>query len=135
MLYHRGSARDYEVWEDDFGAVSDDLVVPRTNKPPRHNSAPQALGAPSLTNSCDRSFGQDGWGPKDVLPYFKKTEDQERGPSTFHGVGGPLRVSDLRFVNPMATSFLKACKKMGLKENKDFNDWSVDQEGFGTFQV
>jgi len=97
MLYHRGSARDYEVWEDEYGA--------------------------------------DGWGPKDVLPYFKKTEDQERGPSTFHGVGGPLRVSDLRFINPMASSFLKACKMMDLKENKDFNDWSIDQEGFGTFQV
>src|SRR5215472_4791741 len=40
-----------------------------------------------------RDLGNTGWGYDDVLPYFKKSEDQERGPSEYHGVGGPLHVS------------------------------------------
>lgn len=70
-----------------------------------------------------------------MLPYFKRGEDQSRGRSTFHGVGGPLKVSDLRYVNPMVQSFLDACEMDGLALNEDFNDWSRDQEGFGKFQV
>mmetsp|Transcript_12654 Transcript_12654/g.38722 ORF Transcript_12654/g.38722 Transcript_12654/m.38722 type:complete len:614 (+) Transcript_12654:71-1912(+) len=97
MLYHRGSAHDYELWEDGFGA--------------------------------------DGWGPKDVLPYFKRSENNEHGSSTFHGGNGPLHVSDVRYLNPMSKAFLSACQESGFKSNTDFNDWSHDQEGFGPFQV
>src|SRR5262249_52384880 len=43
-----------------------------------------------------RDLGNPGWGYADVLPYFKKSEDQERGASEYHGAGGPLHVSDLR---------------------------------------
>ena len=43
-----------------------------------------------------RQLGNKGWGWKDVLPYFLKAENQERGKSEFHGVGGPLSVSDQR---------------------------------------
>lgn len=46
-----------------------------------------------------RDEGNEGWGYADVLPYFKKAENQERGPSEYHGVGGPLNVTDLRYVN------------------------------------
>ena len=46
-------------------------------------------------------MGNKGWSYKDVLPYFKKSEDQERGADEYHGVGGPLKVSDLRLRRPI----------------------------------
>ena len=46
------------------------------------------------------ALGADGWDYASVLPYFRRSEDQARGPSEHHGVGGPLSVEDLRFRNP-----------------------------------
>jgi choline dehydrogenase len=80
-----------------------------------------------------RDLGNSGWGYEDVLPYFKKSEDQERGASEYHGVAGPLHVSDLRTVNPLAEAFVKAGEEAGFERNPDFN--AATQEGFGLYQV
>lgn len=80
-----------------------------------------------------REEGNEGWGYTDVLPYFKKAENQERGPSEYHGVGGPLNVADLRYVNPLSRAFVEACKELGIPENNDFN--GAVNEGTGIYQT
>ncbi len=80
-----------------------------------------------------RSMGNDGWGYEDVLPYFKRAEDQQRGASAFHGVGGPLRVEDLRTVNPLSRVLVEAGVELGVPFNPDFN--GPQQEGVGFYQV
>jgi choline dehydrogenase len=80
-----------------------------------------------------RDLGNPGWGYADVLPYFRKSEDQERGASEYHGAGGPLRVSDLRSPNPLSEAFVEAAVQSGFTRNPDFNGSS--QEGFGLYQV
>ncbi len=77
--------------------------------------------------------GATGWSWEDVLPYFKRAEDQERGPDDFHGVGGPLTVSNLRDKSPMAERFLTATREMQIPDNDDFN--GPTQEGAGFYQV
>ena len=77
--------------------------------------------------------GADGWGWESVLPYFKKSEDQERGESELHGVGGPLSVSDLRYVDPMSKVFIEAREALNLSEVEDFN--SPERRGLGVYQV
>src|SRR5512138_1132278 len=74
-----------------------------------------------------------GWAYPDVLPFFKKAEDQARGASEFHGVGGPLHVGELRTVNPLSTAFVDACAAVGMARNEDFN--GAVQEGTGLYQV
>jgi choline dehydrogenase len=76
--------------------------------------------------------GKPGWSYADVLPYFKKSEDQERGASEFHGVGGPLKVSDLRLRRPIADHFIAGAKDIGIPFNEDYN--GAVQEGVGYFQ-
>lgn len=78
------------------------------------------------------SLGNKGWSYADVLPYFKKSEDQERGASEYHGVGGPLKVSDLRLRRPIADYFIAAAKDIGIPFNEDYN--GATQEGVGYFQ-
>ena len=77
--------------------------------------------------------GNAGWGYTDLLPAFMSLEDQQRGPSDFHGTGGGLTVSDLRTVNPLTHAFLDAAESAGFPRNDDFNDNT--QEGFGVYQV
>ena len=77
--------------------------------------------------------GAAGWGWNEVLPYFKKAEDQQRGLDTFHAVGGPLTVSDLRSPNPLSDIFLEAAAELQLPKNADFN--GAAQEGMGFYQV
>jgi choline dehydrogenase len=80
-----------------------------------------------------RRLGNDGWGFAEVLPYFKRAENCEQALSDGHGVGGPLNVAKLRYVNPLTLAFLDACEEIGLARNHDFN--GVQQEGVGLFQV
>jgi choline dehydrogenase len=77
--------------------------------------------------------GAEGWGYDDVLPYFKRSEDNERGEDAFHGVGGPLSVSDSRAMSPLIETMLEASELAGLDYNPDFN--GARQEGVGRFQV
>ncbi|OKI23474.1 choline dehydrogenase [Nocardiopsis sp. TSRI0078] len=78
-------------------------------------------------------WGQEGWSFEDLLPYFRLAEDNERGESHFHGVGGPLSVSENRSRNPMSTAFLEAAGQAGHPANDDFN--GAEQDGFGFFQL
>jgi choline dehydrogenase len=68
-----------------------------------------------------------------VLPYFKRAEDQERGADEFHGVGGPLGVSDVRMRNPLCEAYIAACVAAGLPPTRDFN--GATQEGVGYYQL
>ncbi|MGG1945241.1 GMC family oxidoreductase N-terminal domain-containing protein [Trinickia sp. NRRL B-1857] len=79
------------------------------------------------------SLGCTGWGWSDVLPYFRRAEDNARGADEWHGTGGPLSVSDLRFRNPISTRFVAAAIEAGYRPNDDFN--GADQEGVGFYQV
>ena len=79
-----------------------------------------------------RDLGNPGWGYEDVLPYFKKSEDQERGADEYHGVGGPLKVSDLRLKRDIAERFFDAATDIGIPRNDDYN--GAQQEGVGYFQ-
>lgn len=79
------------------------------------------------------AMGASGWSYEDVLPYFKKAENQERGADKYHGAGGPLSVSDLRTRNPLSESFLRAAAELQLPTNSDFN--GASQEGVGFYQV
>ncbi|WP_433259952.1 GMC family oxidoreductase [Actinosynnema sp. CS-041913] len=76
---------------------------------------------------------QPGWGYDDLLPYFKLSEDNERGASAHHGVGGPLAVSEGRSENPSTAAFVEAATQAGYRRNDDFN--GAEQDGFGAFQV
>jgi choline dehydrogenase len=80
-----------------------------------------------------RQLGNSGWGFDDVLPYFKKAEDQQRGADDFHGVGGPLPVSDSRCPDPLSQAFVTAAAETGIPVNPDFN--GATQEGAGWFQT
>ncbi|MCJ8286424.1 choline dehydrogenase [Halomonas sp.] len=77
-------------------------------------------------------LGNDGWDYDSVLPYFKKSECQERGADDYHGADGPLKVSDLRLRREIAERFIEAAKASGIPENHDVNGPS--QEGVGYFQ-
>ncbi len=80
-----------------------------------------------------RQKGNPGWGYDDVLPLFRRAEDQERGADGWHGTGGPLAVSDARDRHPLADAFIAACATEGLPANPDFN--GAVQEGAGYFQT
>jgi choline dehydrogenase len=80
-----------------------------------------------------RQHGNSGWGYDDVLPYFKKAENQQRGADDFHGVGGPQPVSDLGHPDPLSAAFIDAAAETGLPVNPDFN--GASQEGAGFFQT
>jgi len=80
-----------------------------------------------------RQLGNVGWSFEDVLPYFKKSEDQQRGQSDLHGAGGPLSVQDQVEPHEVCDAFIKACQETGIPRNDDFN--GASQEGAGYFQA
>lgn len=77
-------------------------------------------------------LGNSGWDYNSVLPYFKKSEDQSRGASEYHGVGGPLKVSDLRLRRPIADHFIAGAAECQIPINDDYN--GEKQEGISYFQ-
>jgi choline dehydrogenase len=78
-----------------------------------------------------RQLGNVGWSYADVLPYFRKSEDQQRGADEWHGADGPLAVSDLGDL-PICDAFIEAAEHCGYQRNPDFNGGV--QEGFGYYQ-
>ena len=80
-----------------------------------------------------RQLGNEGWSYDDVLPYFRKAEDNERGANEFHGAGGPLRVSNQPYNWEIAQALLAACTQAGIPETPDFN--GATQEGCGYYQT
>ncbi len=77
--------------------------------------------------------GAPGWGYADVLPYFIRSEDNARGASEFHGVGGPLRVSEQRSPRPLDRRLLAASEAAGIPLIPDYN--GPEQDGASMFQV
>lgn len=80
-----------------------------------------------------RQLGNPGWSYEDVLPYFLKSEDQQRGADAFHGTGGELAISDPPETHPIADAFIAAAEASGFPQNHDFN--GAVQEGFGYLQM
>lgn len=80
-----------------------------------------------------RALGADGWGYEDVLPYFRKAENNNRFSGPAHGTDGPLKVSDIDDIHPLTRAWLLACQEQGLPLNSDFN--SGDQRGAGLYQI
>jgi choline dehydrogenase len=102
----------------------------------------KVLGGSSSVNAMvyirGNRFDYDGWGVQgwswdDLFPYFLSSEDNERGVSQWHGVGGPLAVSDQRSGNRITPAFVDAAAEVGLPRNEDFN--GAEQDGVGMYQV
>ncbi len=79
------------------------------------------------------ALGNPGWAYDDVLPYFKRSENNEQFGNAWHGKGGPLNVAPLRSENPFQQRFLDAAREVQLPVTDDFN--GVEQEGCGVYQV
>ena len=77
--------------------------------------------------------GASGWGYRDVLPYFIRSEDNARGASAYHGAGGPLRVSEQRSPRPLDRRLLAASEAAGIPRIADYN--GPEQDGVSMFQV
>ncbi|KZL03337.1 MULTISPECIES: GMC family oxidoreductase N-terminal domain-containing protein [unclassified Pseudovibrio] len=135
------SAKPFAINNWAFNSVPQTELNDRTTFHPRG----KALGGSSAINAQLYIRGQkqdyDGWveqGAKgwsfdDVLPYFKKSECNQRGESGMHGADGPLHVSGQRSPLPISHAFLAAAEGRQIKRNNDFN--SGDQEGVGLYQV
>ncbi len=79
------------------------------------------------------AFGCKGWSYAEVLPYFRRAESNENGPDGFHGVAGPLQVSNQRSPREVTRAFIRAASELQYRENADFN--GREQEGVGLYQV
>ena len=80
-----------------------------------------------------RDLGCEGWGFNDVLPYFKRAENNQRGNSEWHGTGGPLSVAFQQSPRSVSAAWIEAAQECGIALNEDFN--GPDQEGAGLHQV
>ncbi len=78
-------------------------------------------------------WGVPGWSWAELMPYFLKAEDNERGASEWHGAGGPLPVSEQRSGNKITRAWVDAGEQAGLRRNEDFN--AAEQDGVGMYQV
>jgi choline dehydrogenase len=138
--YYRNFSNPAVTWQ--FGSGPEPNLDGRTIPWPRG----RVLGGSSAINgllyvrgqaqdfNVWRQLGNVGWSYEDVLPYFKRSEDQERGADDYHGSGGPLGVSDVRLRrSQMCEAFIAACEAAGIPRNRDFN--GAQQEGAGYFQL
>ena len=80
-----------------------------------------------------RALGNVGWGYDDVLPYFIRSEHNERGAGAFHGGDGPMLVSNIAQRHPLIDAFIDGAASLGVPRNDDFN--GATQEGAGYFQL
>ena len=80
-----------------------------------------------------RQLGNVGWSWEDVLPYFKKSEDNQEGEDNFHGVGGPLKVEKMRASFKVLDLFMEAAEEFGYHKTSDFN--TGNNEGMGYFPL
>jgi choline dehydrogenase-like flavoprotein len=79
------------------------------------------------------NLGCDGWSWDDCLPYFLKSENNERGGDEFHGASGPLQVSNQKSPRPITEAFVEAAANKQYRRCDDFN--TGDNEGVGLYQV
>ena len=79
------------------------------------------------------AVGNTGWSYADVLPIFKRSENNTEFDGEYHGKGGPLNVTRLRSDNPVQEMFLQGARELQLPIRDDFN--GPEQEGLGIYQV
>jgi choline dehydrogenase-like flavoprotein len=79
------------------------------------------------------ALGNPGWSYEKVLPYFRRAEDNNRLAAPYHGVGGPLGVSESQSDNPLRQIWLQAAREADFPLNEDFN--GETEEGVGLYQV
>lgn len=79
------------------------------------------------------ALGNNGWSWEDVLPLFKRHENQERGADALHGVGGEMSISNIRVTRDVCDAYISAAQQVGIPANDDFN--GATQEGAGYFQL
>ena len=89
-------------------------------------------GAPSDYDGWE-ALGAEGWGYKDVLPYFKRMEHNVRGADAYRGQGGPMTISDIKRPSSNAKAFVEACARLQHPLNPDFNGDRID--GVGIVQL
>lgn len=80
-----------------------------------------------------RQLGCEGWGWDDVAPYFRRSEHQERGEDAYHGVGGPLNISDPTERHVISDAVIDACEAIGIPRSPDIN--GASQEGATYYQL
>jgi choline dehydrogenase len=97
------------------------------------NAMVYTRGNPADYDAWAAEEGCAGWSWQEVLPYFRRAEDNERFANAFHGSNGPLAVSDQISPHPLTKVFLRAAQQAGLPFNPDFN--GARQEGCGLYQV
>jgi choline dehydrogenase len=134
------------LWNGPF--AWDDATTPQRHAAGRRISWPhgRTLGGGSSINAMvymrgnpldydgwRDAHGCAGWGFADLLPYFRRAEDQQRGESFDHGVGGPLSVTDLPYRHDLPEAWVEAARAHGLPANDDFN--AGEQDGVGFYQV
>ncbi len=123
-------------------------TAPLTHSDNRHMVYPQGrvLGGGSSINAMvytrgnardydgwATEYGCDGWSYREILPYFRRAEDNERFADEYHGTGGPLAVSDLISPHPLSKVYVQAAQEAGIPYNPDFN--GARQDGTGIYQV
>ncbi len=97
------------------------------------NAQVYTRGVPADYDEWEADFGIKGWSYKDVLPYFKKSENNDRFANDYHGYGGYLGVSTPVSPMPICEGFIKAGQEVGIPYNPDFN--GEKQEGVGYYQL
>lgn len=80
-----------------------------------------------------RALGCEGWGFRDILPYFRRSERNDRGASEYHGADGPVGVSSIKGRHELVEAFIGAANAIGVVRNDDFN--GAHQRGVGYFQL
>jgi choline dehydrogenase-like flavoprotein len=90
-------------------------------------------GVPADYDEWEREAGAAGWSYRDVLPYFKRSENNQRFANEYHGYGGPIGVSVPISPLPICEAFFQAGQELGIPFNADFN--GAMQEGLGYYQL
>lgn len=133
------AALGFPLMNDRFNWFYDSEPEPHLNNRTIHEARGRVLGGSSSINGMNwvranpwdydnwAEMGLDGWSYADVLPYFKKAETFDRGPSTYRGGQGPMQVETCGARNPLYRAFLNAGKQMGLDHVEDHNGYK--QEG------
>jgi choline dehydrogenase len=132
----QGSLLGRYLWEtapDHAGVAAPNFVQARVlGGGSSVNAMVYLRGQPADYDSWEAS-GAKGWSYRDVLPYFKRSEHNDRFCNESHGVDGPVGVSDQRHTHPLTKVWVQACQQAGLPYNPDFN--SGVQDGCGLYQI
>ena len=121
--------------EKDPGLNNREMNFPRGKTLGGSSSINGMLYIRGQSNDYDywRQLGNVGWSWEDVLPYFKKSEDNQQGEDSFHGVGGPLKVEKMRASFKVLDLFMEAAEEFDYPRTSDFN--TGDNEGMGYFPL